>query len=94
MGNIKRTHSSSFKANVALDLIRGKDTIASVCSRYGVHPTQTGKWKQQLLGNAQQVFSSKTTDALKEKDEVIDELYRQIGQLKVELDWLKKKVSA
>lgn len=93
MGNIKRSHPASFKAKVALDLIRDSDTVAAICSKYGIHPTQAGKWKQQLLGNAENLFSSKPSNALQEKDEIIDELYKQIGQLKVELDWLKKKLS-
>jgi len=90
MGNIKRHHSAAFKAKVALDLIREIDTIASVCSKHGIHPTQAGKWKQQLLANAENIFFNKPSGVIAEKDEIIDELYKQIGQQKVELDWLKK----
>lgn len=93
MGNIKRSHPASFKAKVALDLIRETDTLATVASRYAIHPTQARQWKTQLLNNTEALFSDKPSTALKEKDELISELYRQIGQLKVELDWLKKKLS-
>jgi transposase-like protein len=93
MGNIKRHHSASFKAKVALDLIREVDSVAAICSKYGIHPTQAGKWKQQLLANVENLFSNKPSGAIQEKDEIIDELYKQIGQQKVELDWLKKKSS-
>lgn len=93
MGNIRRSHSASLKAKVALDLIREIETIATVSSKYSIHPTQAGQWKRQLLANAENLFSDKPSNLLKEKDEIISELYRQIGQLKVELDWLKKKLS-
>lgn len=93
MTNIRRSHPASLKAKVALDLIREIDTISAISSRYGIHPTQAGKWKRQLLGQAENLFSDKPSTVLAEKDEIISELYRQIGQLKVELDWLKKKLS-
>lgn len=93
MPNIKRSHSSGFKAKVALDLIREVDKMSAICSKYSIHPTQAGKWKQQALLGLEASFSGKTSDVIKAKDEVIEELYKQIGQLKVELDWLKKKLS-
>ena len=93
MGNIKRSHPAAFKAKVALDLIREIDTVSAIASRYAIHPTQARQWKAQLLSNIELLFSDKPSTALAEKDEIIGELYRQIGQLKVELDWLKKKLS-
>ena len=93
MGNIKRFHPASFKARVALELLKEIETAAAICSKYGIHPTQAAVWKKQLLGGAENLFSDKPSNQLKEKDEIIDELYKQIGQLKVELDWLKKKLS-
>ena len=93
MSTIKRLFPASFKAKVALDLIREIDTAAALCSKYGIHPTQAGKWKQQALAGLEIGFSGKPADELKAKDDMIDELYKQIGQLKVELDWLKKKLS-
>jgi transposase-like protein len=93
MGNIKRFHSPNFKAKVALDMIREADTIATLCSKYSIHPTQAGHWKQQALAGLETIFSGRADNDLKAKDEMIEELYKQIGQLKVELDWLKKKLS-
>lgn len=92
MGNIKRFHSAAFKAKVALDSIKESDTIIALCSKYSIHPTQAGLWKQQALTGLESLFSGRPKNDLRAKDEKIDELYRQIGQLKVELDWLKKKM--
>lgn len=93
MGNIKRSHPAAFKAKVALDLIKEVDSLAAVASKYAIHPTQARQWKVQLLNNTEALFSDKPSTILKEKDELIDRLYKEIGQLKVELDWLKKKLS-
>lgn len=93
MNNIKRSFSPTFKAQVALDLIRETDTIANLCSKHAVHPTQAGKWKSQTLQDLSLIFSNQPSQVLAEKDELIDRLYRQIGKLQVELDWLKKKTN-
>ena len=90
MGKIK--HSNSFKVKLALDMIKGVDSVAQICSRYGIHPSQAHKWKAQAVEGLETIFADKPNSALKEKNELIEELYKQIGQLKVELDWLKKKV--
>ena len=92
MGNIKRHHAPKFKAEVALALIQETDTIAAICSKHGIHPTQAGIWKQQALAGLATIFADGPTNALRRKDQLIEELYRQVGQLIVELDWLKKKV--
>lgn len=92
MSYTKRSFAPDMKAKVALELIRETDTISQICSKFEIHPTQAGKWKQQAIQGLETVFSQKTSDALQRKDEIIDELYKQIGQLKVELDWLKKKM--
>lgn len=92
MGNIRRKHSASFKAKIALEIIRGIDTVSAISSKYSIHPTQANEWKNQAVnGITNQFANSNKTNELKEKDELIDELYKQVGQLKVELDWLKKK---
>lgn len=93
MGNIRRSHPAAFKAKIALELIKAIDTVANISSKHAIHPTQAMQWKKQLLGNIEALFSDKPSTALAEKDELISELYKQIGQLKVELDWLKKKLS-
>lgn len=94
MNNIKRFHSPSFKAQVALDLIRETGAVSQICSRHGIHPTQAGKWKSLALAGISSIFDRKPNSQLQEKDRLIDELYKQIGQLKVELDWLKKKTNS
>jgi transposase-like protein len=91
MGKIK--HSNSFKVKLALEMIKGAESVAQICSRYGIHPSQAHKWKQQAVEGLEAIFADKPDSALREKNELIDELYKQIGQLKVELDWLKKKVA-
>lgn len=91
MGKKKRIFPASFKTRVALELIKGADTIAAICSKYGIHPTQAGHWKEQALLGLETVFSERRQGELRQKDEVIEELYKEIGKLTVELDWLKKK---
>lgn len=93
MGNIKRKHSNSFKAKMALELIKEKDTVSNICSRYSIHPTQAHQWKSQALEGLALIFQNKINSELKQKNELIEELYKQIGQLKVELGWLEKKIS-
>lgn len=90
---IKRQHSAEFKVKVVLELLKQEESSSQICSRYAIHPTQARKWKQQALLNLQHSFSGKTIqNRLKEKDGLIEELYAQIGKLKYELDWLKKKM--
>ena len=89
--NMRRSHDAAFKARVALEAIRGEKTMAQVAAEYGVHPNQIRQWRQKLLDELPQLFSDRRKSAEKDGEELQDELYRQIGQLKVELDWLKKK---
>jgi transposase-like protein len=91
MGKIKRNHPPSFKAKIALELLKGTDTTSAICSRYAIHPTQAGMWKERALAGLESLFSAAPDLEAKRKDDLIEELYKQIGQLKVELDWLKKK---
>ena len=92
MGNIKRKHSTSFKIKVALDLIKEKESIAVICSRYSIHPAQARRWKDRALEILSAGFNNKSAAKEKKKDELIEELYKQIGQSKVEMDWLKKNM--
>jgi len=93
MGNIRRIHPPSLKAKVAVELIKETETLSAVCSKYSIHPTQAGMWKQKALQGIGKIFSGKSDYDDQKKDKLIEELYRQIGQLKVELDWLKKKAN-
>ena len=94
MGNIKRKHPASFKSKVALELIIGAEPMSAICSKYSIHPTQARRWKEKLLAALPDIFDNKTKSDSSEKEKLIEELYKQIGQLKVELDWLKKKSSS
>ncbi len=91
MGNIRKGHDGAFKAKVAFEAAKGEKTIAQLSSEYGVHPNLIGQWKKRLLEELPSLFSDKRKRAEKDRDELEGELYRQIGQLKVELEWLKKK---
>ena len=91
MNNIKRAFSSSFKAKVALDLIKETDTMAQLCAKHGIHPTQAGIWKAHAITGLPTLFDTKPDARRVEQTVLIDDLYRQIGKLNVELDWLKKK---
>lgn len=91
MGRKRRTHDAAFKAKVALEAVKGEKTIAELASEYGMHPNQIGQWRRRLLEGLPSVFSEKRIHEEKDRDELEAELYRQIGQLKVELDWVKKK---
>jgi len=90
-GEMKKKHDAAFKARVALEAIKGEKTMAQIASEYGVHPNQIGQWKKRLLKDLPSIFSDRRKREGKEVQAEKDELYRQIGQLKVELDWLKKK---
>ena len=88
----RKIYSTKFKAKVALEALLQLKTMSEITSEYGVHPTQIGKWKNHLKEHIHELFSDKRKkDSNKEKDALIQELYRQIGKLKVDLDWAKKK---
>lgn len=91
MRSMRRNHDSSFKAKVALESMKGEKTMAQISSEYGVHVNQIRQWRKHLLSELSGLFSDKRQKADKERGDLEDELYRQIGQLKVELEWLKKK---
>lgn len=91
MGGTRQRHSAAFKAKVALEALRGEKTIAQLSSEYGVHSNQIRQWKKKLIEELPAIFSDRRRRSEKEGEELTSELFRQIGQLKVELDWLKKK---
>ena len=87
----RTTYAAEFKAKLALEVIKGNRTLAEIASDAQVHPNLLTQWKRQLLESLPTVFSDKRARENKEQDALTDQLYQQIGQLKVELDWLKKK---
>lgn len=91
MGRIRKSYSSAFKAKVALEAIKKEKTMSQLSSEYGVHSNLINQWRKRLLEELPEVFSKKRQKKEKATEDLQDELYRQIGQLKVELDWLKKK---
>jgi len=91
MGKIRKSYNAAFKAKVALEAVKKEKTIAQLSSEYGVHANQINKWRKQLLEKLPGLFSDKRKEKEKNTEALQDELYKQIGQLKVELDWLKKK---
>jgi len=88
---MKKTHDAALKAKVALEALKGEKTMTQLSSLYGVHPNQISRWKKELLARLPEIFSGKWKKEHKTGEELVEELYKQIGQLKVELDWLKKK---
>lgn len=87
----RKQYSAEFKAKVALEAIKGNKTINEIASHYEVHPNQITQWKKQVLDEVPQIFSNRRAQAQKDQAELTASLYQQIGQLQVELDWLKKK---
>jgi transposase-like protein len=87
----RKQHSAEFKAKVALEALKGLKTINELASEHGVHPTQINQWKKQAQEGLSSLFSERRSRQEKNQEELTDSLYQQIGQLTVELDWLKKK---
>ena len=90
----RKQRTAELKAKVAIAAIKADHTTSEIASMYGVHPTQIGMWKKQALAELAQVFSSRRSSAVRAQEDLTATLYQQIGQLKVELDWLKKKASS
>jgi transposase-like protein len=93
MGRTRKVHTARFKAKVALAAVKELETVSRLASVHGVHPTQIHQWKKQLLDGAEGVFSNGPgPKRSRNEDECsTEELYEQIGRLKMQLEWLKKK---
>ena len=91
MAGQRKRYSTELKTKVALEAIKGQKTTNEIAAEYGVHPSQITQWKKQALDALPRVFSSRATERAKTDEALIANLYQQIGQLKVELDWLQKK---
>ena len=89
-----KPHSAQFKFKVALEATKENRTLNELASEYGLHPSQISAWKQQLLSEGPSVFGTNTTGPQREREALQAELYEQIGRLKMELEWLKKKAAS
>ena len=88
-----KRHSTQFKFKVALAAAKGNKTLSELASEFGLHPSQISEWKTQLLRDGVSVFSTTTARQQREQEALQAELYEQIGRLKMELEWLKKKAT-
>lgn len=84
-------YSKQFKAKVALETLKGVETVNQIAKRYSVHPTQINQWKKHALESLPDAFERGKKPGKDEQEELVNDLFRQIGQLKYELDWVKKK---
>jgi transposase-like protein len=92
MAGKRKQHTGAFKAQVALAALKGDKTVNELAGQFGVHPTLIHGWKKQLLAGADQVFSNGARTNARDGEAEKAELFEQIGRLKMELEWLKKKV--
>jgi putative transposase len=88
----RRQHTGQFKAKIVLEALKGQQTLNEIASRYGVHPVQVAQWKKQALEELPAVFADRRGRAVREAEDEKTRLYEQIGRLKMELEWVKKKL--
>ena len=87
----RRRFSADFKFRVALEAAKGQQTLSELSREYSVHPNQISQWKRQLLENGADVFNQNGASKHQDQEAIQTELYEQIGRLKMELEWVKKK---
>ena len=93
MAGKRKQHTAAFKAQVALAAVKGDKTVNELAGHYEVHPTLIHGWKKQLLSGAEDIFAQPGKAATADAEAEKAELFEQIGRLKMELEWLKKKLS-
>src|SRR5947209_20146574 len=91
MAGQRKRYSTELKTKVALEAVKGHKTANEIAAEYGVHPSQIAQWKKQALDGLPDLFSTRRSEQAKSEEALIASLYQQIGQLKVQLDWLEKK---
>ena len=89
---MRKKFEAGFKAKVALEAFKGIKTLAELSSEYGVHGNMISRWKLELLKGVTGIFGNKCGKQDNGQEEKIEKLYKSIGELKVENDWLKKKL--
>ena len=87
----RKAFASKFKAKVAIEALKGHQTVNQIAAEFEVHPSQVNAWKKLLLEESSDIFSKGRKQQTENSEEEKDKLYSQIGRLKVEVDWLKKK---
>ena len=92
MKRTRRKFTSTFKTKVVLEALKERNTIQQLAVKFNVHPNQITTWKREFLENADKAFAGDSHGSSTESEQEKDELYKQIGQLQVEINWLKKKV--
>jgi transposase-like protein len=92
MGTLRKRHGTKLKSDVALDALRGEKTVTEIASKFKVHPTQVSQWKRNLAEGLPSIFGSKRSQS-EASEALVGQLYEEIGRLKFELDWLKKKAA-
>lgn len=92
MAKKRRKFTAKFKAQVALEAVRGTKTVAQLATEFQVHPNQVTTWKKQLVGQAEELFSRGKASTGKSEEEITAPLYEEIGRLKMDLKWLEKKL--
>lgn len=92
INTIRKVHPPAFKTKVALEAIKEAKTVAEISSLYEVHTTQIKRWKQKAIDSLESCFTEANIQKEKDEQELIQSLYQEIGRLKIELDWLKKKM--
>ncbi len=90
---MRKKFSPEFMAKVALAAIKEEITLAELSGKYEVHRTQIGNWRKRAMAGLVDIFRGKRELVDKDRERLVEELYRQVGQLKVENDWLKKKAA-
>lgn len=90
---MRKSYPAEFKAKVALEAVKGERSLSELASKYEVHPNQIGQWRKALLAELPGIFSDKRQRKQQDGEAEKARLYEEIGRLKVELDWLKKKVT-
>lgn len=87
----RRKHTAEFKAQVALEALKGLNTVNEIAAKYEIHPVQVGTWKKELLERIPEVFERKNAKKDKSEEQDREQLERKVGQLTMEVDWLEKK---
>jgi putative transposase len=93
MADKRRRYNADFKFRVALEAAKGQKTVNELASEHGVHPSQVSTWKHQLLDGGPSIFGQDGSQVQRKQEGIETELFEQIGRLKMELEWVKKKAA-